>query len=127
LRCDEHLIDIRGSKQNKQSVLVVRVVCLRLEVDGKSFIFVVVNDVAMATTLQIDTNSSEAIKFLEFARTLPFVSEEGGSRQKIPFGRIHGMPYTVEQLRARIAEAEEDYAAGQYIPHEAIQRKAMPR
>jgi hypothetical protein len=34
--------------------------------------------------------------------------------------------YTIEELRERIIQAEQDFAAGRFIRHEDIPRKVMP-
>jgi len=36
-------------------------------------------------------------------------------------------PYTIEELHARIAEAEADIAAGKTIPHEEVMRRSRER
>ena len=54
------------------------------------------------TTLIIHEDSAEAKKFIEFAKTLPFVEEE------IP-ERIPGLPYTKEERIASVRRSVEDY------------------
>ena len=68
------------------------------------------------TTLIIHEDSAEARKFIEFAKTLPFVEEE-------ITGRIPGLPYTKEERLAAIRRAEEDYAAGRFVTSDELKAK----
>jgi hypothetical protein len=74
----------------------------------------------MTTTLQINANSPEAIKFLEFARTLPFISEK---RAKPKSQEADFRPMTMEEFNAEIDRAMEDYRAGRYITSAELKKK----
>jgi hypothetical protein len=65
----------------------------------------------MKTTLQVNANSIEAVKFLEFARTLPFVSEQGKSIEDAS-DQIPNLAYTHEERIASVQEGMEDIRAG---------------
>jgi hypothetical protein len=70
----------------------------------------------MTTTFKVNANSPEAIKFIEFARTLPFVEEKKTKR-------THPCQFTVEELRERIVKGEEDYAAGRFVTSAELEKK----
>jgi hypothetical protein len=70
-------------------------------------------------TLEYDAGSPEAVTFIEYIRTLPFIREKR-TKTEGAFERIPGVPYTVEQLRERAARADADIAAGRTIPHEEV-------
>ncbi|MDL2251416.1 hypothetical protein LJC12_01035 [Odoribacter sp. OttesenSCG-928-J03] len=68
-------------------------------------------------TLIINENSPEARRFIEFAKTLPFVRDESAVE------RIPGLPYTREERIATVHCAEEDYIAGRYKTSEEMKAK----
>lgn len=73
------------------------------------------------TTLIIRDNSPEAKKFIEFAKTLPFV--EVSTSDDIP-----GLPYTREERITAIRETEVDYERG--VPgifHEEVAEKMLKK
>lgn len=73
------------------------------------------------TTLIIQDSSSEAKKFIEFAKTLPFVKER--EPECIP-----GLPYTMEERIAAIHEAETNYKQGvPGISHEEMVDKMQKK
>jgi hypothetical protein len=74
------------------------------------------------TTLQITGNGPEVMKFLGYARTLPFVSEKPAKEEEA-FERIAGLPYTREERIAAIERAEEDYAAGRFVTSDVLKAK----
>jgi hypothetical protein len=67
-------------------------------------------------TLQITGNSLEANKFIEFARTLPFVREQYSEDEDI-------RPMTLKEYNAMLDEAEEDYRNGRFVSHEEMGRR----
>jgi hypothetical protein len=72
------------------------------------------------TTLQIIGNSPDAMKFLEFARTLPFIREK---LEEKPVELTPPCQYTVEEMRKGIRQAIDDYrATGITYPQEEIER-----
>lgn len=77
------------------------------------------------TTLHINDSSPEALKFLENARTLPFVTEERSLHEEddISFERIPGLPYTREERLASVRRSEEDFRAGRVISHEDLMKE----
>lgn len=73
------------------------------------------------TTLIIRENSPEAKKFIEFAKTLPFVEES--TSDDIP-----GLPYTMEERIAAIREAEVNYERGvPGISHEEVTERMQEK
>ncbi len=66
------------------------------------------------TTLRITNSSPEAMRFLEYARTLPFVEEDGA---------IRSLPRTPEELREAVRQAEEDICAGHTYSMEEVRAK----
>jgi hypothetical protein len=72
---------------------------------------------AMTTTLQIDVSTPEAVKFIEFARTLPFVSERR-AKQKEDI-----RPMTMEEFNAEIDGAMEDLRAGRVISSAELKKR----
>ncbi len=80
------------------------------------------------TTLQIVGNSPAAVKFLEYARTLPFVREkpERAKKSQLPQHVLdyeaNLKPMTMEEYNAMIDEALEDFRAGRHISQEEMGR-----
>jgi hypothetical protein len=72
-------------------------------------------------TLQVNADSPAAMKFIEYARSLPFVTEKRTTREA--FERIPGLPYTHEERIAAVQRAEEDYAAGRFVSSEVLKAK----
>ncbi len=80
------------------------------------------------TTLHITSDTPEAMRFLEYARTLPFVREKRERRPRhaeedLPFERIPGLPYTQEERIASVRKSEEEIAAGRVISHEDLMKE----
>ncbi len=65
------------------------------------------------TTLHIADNSPAAIKFLEFARTLPFVTED-------TFDRIPGVPASLAELGDQLRRVEAEHNPAACIPHAQV-------
>ena len=69
------------------------------------------------------------MKFLEYARTLPFVREKQERRPRraeedeIPFERIPGLSYTREERIASVRRGYEDGLAGRVISHEDLMKE----
>ncbi|MDR2912205.1 MAG: hypothetical protein LBV38_02735 [Alistipes sp.] len=74
----------------------------------------------MMTTFQVDASSVEALKFIEFARTLPFVREKK-TKRKSTDETIQ--PMTLEEYHAEIDRSLEDYRAGRVISHEELKNE----
>ncbi len=79
------------------------------------------------TTFHITAKTPEALKFIEFARTLPFVEEKKTKKTTTPspdssLDRIPGLPYTREECIASAMQGLEDYHAGRVISHEDMGR-----
>ncbi len=66
------------------------------------------------TTLRITNNSPEAMRFLEYARHLPFVEEDN---------RIHEVPHTAAELREAVLSAEVDIRAGRTYSMEQVRAR----
>ncbi len=77
------------------------------------------------TTLIIRENSPEAKKFIEFAKTLPFV-EESRDEDEEEFERIPGLPYTKEERIASVRRSMEDIRAGRVYSAKEV-RAMFPR
>lgn len=60
------------------------------------------------TTFRITSDSPEAIKFIEFARTLPFVEEKKSRKSPAP-DRIPGLAYTREERIASVRRAVDEH------------------
>ena len=73
------------------------------------------------TTFRITSDSPEAIKFIEFARTLPYVEEKKSRKSPAP-DRIPGLAYTREERIAAALQGLDDYRAGRVISHENMGR-----
>ncbi len=69
--------------------------------------------------MQIVGNSPEAINFLEYALTLPFIREERAEKQDAS-ERIPGLAYSHRERLADLRQAKESYDAGRYISHEEM-------
>ncbi len=65
------------------------------------------------TTLHIADNSPAAIKFLEFARTLPFVKED-------TLDRIAGVPASMAELNDQLRRVEAEHDPAACIPHAKV-------
>lgn len=72
----------------------------------------------MTTTLQIADTSPEARAFLEYARTLPFVTEK--SRAAIGEDIT---PMTTEEYHARIDRSLADIRSGRTVSQEEIDKR----
>ncbi len=75
----------------------------------------------MTTTFQVNSDSIEAVKFIEFARTLPFVKEKKTKKEE-PFEQIPGLAYTAEERIASVLQGLEDYRAGRIVSNEDMGR-----
>ncbi len=69
------------------------------------------------TTLRITGNSIEALRFLEYARTLPFIEEDK---------RFSSLPHTSEELHEAVLRAEQDVKAGRTYTMDQV-RARFPR
>jgi predicted transcriptional regulator len=63
----------------------------------------------MTTVFQIDGDSIAAMKFIEYARTLPFVTEQS---TQDAFEPIPNLAYTDKERIASVLEGMEDIKAG---------------
>jgi hypothetical protein len=61
------------------------------------------------TTLQITVDTPEARKFLEYARSLPFIREKREKKKE------EIRPMTLEEFYADVDHAKEDLKAGRYV------------
>jgi hypothetical protein len=78
-------------------------------------------------TLEYDADSIEAMKFIEYVRTLPFVREIRERRMTRQMKRERTKEYlrpmTMEEYRAKIARAMADIDAGRTITTEELRKK----
>jgi hypothetical protein len=79
-------------------------------------IVIFVPKIIVMTTLQINANTPDAMRFLEYARTLPFIRE----KQEESLERIPGLAYTHEERIASALQGLEDYRAGRVISNEEM-------
>ena len=73
----------------------------------------------MTATFQVHADSPQAIKFIEYMRTLPFVEEK--KAKKVSNGSDL-RPMTMDEFHRRIARSEEDFAAGRVVSNEDMGR-----
>jgi hypothetical protein len=66
------------------------------------------------TTLRITNNSPQAVRFIEYAKTLPFVEEEKA---------VRGMPRTPEELRESVLRAEAEIKSGRTYSMEEVRAR----
>jgi hypothetical protein len=81
--------------------------------------------------LEYDANGAKATKLVDFVHTLPFVREirdeirERRTARQLKRERTkeYLRPMTMEEYRAKIARAKEDYLAGRSITTEELRKK----
>jgi hypothetical protein len=73
------------------------------------------------TTLQITSNSPEAINFLGYARTLPFIHENPAKERATELAPP--CQFTAEELRGEVDRAVEARKRGRFISHEEMGKR----
>lgn len=71
------------------------------------------------TTLTITDNSPEAQRFLEYARTFPFVKETKEEKKR----SARPCKYSIEELREHIDRSMEDLREGRFVTDEQLRNE----